>query len=78
MTLINPGPVETSRQADSHRVGAPNHHRAHEPPNYLTITIPKGHSRMSTPPKCPNGHAVNSNGNCFVDGCVYSNANRHE
>ncbi|MPZ84858.1 MAG: hypothetical protein GEV28_32530 [Actinophytocola sp.] len=25
-SLINPGPVETSRQADSHRVGAPNHH----------------------------------------------------
>jgi hypothetical protein len=34
---------------------------------------------MSTPtPKCPNGHAANSNGNCFVDGCVYSNANRHK
>lgn len=27
---------------------------------------------------CLNGHAANSNGNCFVEGCVYANANRHK
>ena len=27
--------------------------------------------------ECLNGHAANSNGNCFDSGCVYRNDNRH-
>jgi hypothetical protein len=28
--------------------------------------------------ECVNGHAANSNGNCFVDTCPYANGKRHD
>jgi hypothetical protein len=28
------------------------------------------------PNTCPNGHAANSDGNCYVPGCPYENARR--
>lgn len=27
---------------------------------------------------CPNGHAANSDGNCFTDGCPYRVSKRHD
>lgn len=33
---------------------------------------------MTDEPQCPNGHAANGNGNCFVDSCTYANSKRHD
>lgn len=35
-------------------------------------------AKNDDPPKCPNGHPANSNGNCFDANCPYRNDQRHD
>jgi hypothetical protein len=44
-------------------------------------TIEKGLIRLSKKPigeQCPNGHAANSEGNCFEPSCPYHVSKRHD